>query len=189
VQELFPTPLFTDTAVQTRPRPAIIGAAAVMALALAAWTWSVTGIGAAMLLFLYLAIVTLPLCVWDLARHRLPNTLVLPGYAIAAVELLWLALTGKWPWIALAAGAGWFGFFFLLAAAGGMGMGDVKLAGLIGVALGALSPTAALVGPMIAFLTGGVAGLAVAVSPELRHHDVPFGPYLLLGLWTAPAFT
>ncbi|HEU0257086.1 MAG TPA: A24 family peptidase [Microbacteriaceae bacterium] len=163
-------------------------AVALAAAALSAWALCWAGVGPRALLPLYLAGVSLPLCAWDLAHRRLPNALVLPGYAVAAVGILGLRLAGEPAAPALAAGAGTFGFFLLLALAGGMGMGDVKLAGLIGLASGALAPGAALLAVVIAFLTGGVAGIAAWLVPELRTRGIPFGPYLLLGLWAAPAF-
>jgi leader peptidase (prepilin peptidase)/N-methyltransferase len=67
---------------------------------------------------------------------------------------------------------------FLFALGGGMGMGDVKLAAVLGLA----SPTAtvAIASPLLAFLTGGVAAVVVLLVRG-RGSRIPFGPFLLAG--------
>lgn len=156
------------------------------AVLLGTGSWSVTGVAPGLALWWYLAVVSLPLCAWDIAWRRLPNRLVLPGFAAGAFDTAWSIVSGVTPWPMLAAGGACFGFFFLLALWGGMGMGDVKLAGVVGLALGAVSMPAAVLGPMIAFVCGGVLALTVWAWPALREAGIPFGPCLLLGLWTAP---
>src|SRR4051812_31528961 len=99
-----------------------------LALALAVVGTMATGLSLALLPMLYLAAVTPALASSDARSRRLPNRLVLPAIAlgIAANGGLWFA-SGKLPVTALAAGAASFAFLLLLAALGGMGMGDVKL--------------------------------------------------------------
>lgn len=140
------------------------------------------------LVLLYLATVTPRLWLTDVAERRLPNRLVMPGYGIAAVGLAahWI-VTGDAPTGALLAGAAWFVGLWVLAALGGMGMGDVKLAGLIGFATGGLGATALLV-PTVAFAAGGVAA-AIVLMRGRRRATIAFGPYLLVGLWSAVAAT
>ena len=132
----------------------------------------------------YVAAVTVPLCIADLRERRLPNTLVLPGFALAMTAAVGGSDRGSPPYasvglclIALLA-------FGALAAAGGLGMGDVKLAGMLALALSAsgLGPTALLVAVGTAF-----AGASVAALVEMLHgeREVPFGPFLLAGFWTA----
>lgn len=149
----------------------------------------VVGIRPPLVLFLYLAVVGGELCRIDTAEHRLPNALVLPGYAVAAVSLLWQGIAdAAVPASALVAGAGYLAFLLLMNLAGGMGMGDVKLAGLLGIGLGSLGITAAVAGPVLAFVIGGVAGLVALLAPGsdvLRR--IPFGPFMLLGFWLAVA--
>lgn len=133
---------------------------------------------------LYLAIVTPGLFRWDLRDRRLPNALVLPGYVAGGVGLVgeW-AWTGVLPLTAVVASVGYFAFLLVLSLGGGMGMGDVKLAGVLGLAAGLLGDTAALLSPMLAFLFGGAAAiLALRRGPGVR---IPFGPFLLAGLWLA----
>ena len=139
----------------------------------------------------YLAAVTGPLIGLDVAEHRLPNRLVLPGYAfaLAALALAWAGGTGS-PGVALAAGGACFLGFLLMNLAGGMGMGDVKLAGVLGLSLGLIGAGSAIAGIVLAFLFGGVAGafamLAGRGGPRTR---IPFGPFLLAGYWASVALT
>ncbi|TAM68358.1 MAG: prepilin peptidase [Microbacteriaceae bacterium] len=137
--------------------------------------------------FVYLALVTPELCRTDIAQRRLPNALVMPGYLMTATGLLfgWLR-TGSAPVTAVVAGAAVFGFLLLLSAGGGMGMGDVKLGGLLGLNLGVLGPVAAVVGPTIGFVVGGLAGVLALLTPGSGTR-IPFGPYLLIGFWAATA--
>lgn len=159
-------------------------AAALAVLALAA-----VGVRAELVGFVYLAVITPELCRVDLTAHRLPNALVLPGYLVTATGLLfgWLR-SGQPPVVALAAGCASFGFLLLLGLGGGMGMGDVKLGGLLGLNLGVLGVTAAIAGTAIGFVAGGLAGLIAWCAPGAgRSARIPFGPYLLFGSWSATA--
>lgn len=143
------------------------------------------GAPAAVLPLSYLAAVTPELWRVDLAERRLPNHLVLPGYlpVTMAVAAHW-ATTGEPPVAALIGGTGYLLFMLVLAATGGMGMGDVKLAGVIGSAAGLVSPAAAIVAPVTAFALGGVAAIVVLVRGG-RGTGIAFGPYMLAGLWLA----
>ena len=69
------------------------------------------------------------------------------------------------------------------AVAGGMGMGDVKLAGVLGLSAGLVSATAAVVSPLVAFVLGGIA--AIGALRGGRGASIPFGPFLLAGFWVA----
>ena len=115
----------------------------------------------------------------DLEHRVVPNKILLPvavwGAAASAV-----VRTGALPEL-LIAGAG--AFTFLLVAAlihpAGMGMGDVKLAGVMGLYLG-VSVVPAL---LVAFLSGSIAGLALMLrhGSQGRKKGVPFAPFLALG--------
>jgi leader peptidase (prepilin peptidase)/N-methyltransferase len=129
----------------------------------------------------------------DLREHRLPNRIVVPGIAIGllAAALSW-ALTREPPIVPLTAAAATAGLLGMLALSGGIGMGDVKLAALIGLA----SPTVAIAlsAPLAAFLLGGVAASFVLVrgvlagrGREARRAHLAFGPYLLLGYFISLA--
>jgi leader peptidase (prepilin peptidase)/N-methyltransferase len=116
----------------------------------------------------------------DLDVQRIPNSLTLP-FAIAAVVVVAVLDTGDLPEY-LIAGAAAFAFFYLAAVAkpGGMGFGDVKLAGVLGLYLGrAVAP-----GIFVALISGVLVGAVVLARvgvKEGRRTKVPFGPFLALG--------
>jgi leader peptidase (prepilin peptidase)/N-methyltransferase len=142
------------------------------------WAW---------LLFAYIAAVTIPLVVIDLRSHRLPNRLVMPGYLVAAVALAGAGVaTGAFPAVALISAAAYVLFLITLSFAGGMGMGDVKLAGVLGAGAGLVSPSAAIASPVLAFvLGGGVSAVILLTRRGTRATRIPFGPFMLLGFWGA----
>lgn len=83
----------------------------------------------------------------------------------------------------LLGGAAGFGFFLLLAllAPGSMGMGDVKLAGFIGLLTGLSGVVSAL---FLGILAGGIAGLVVLIRNRFRRgNTLAYAPYLVLGAW------
>ena len=139
--------------------------------------------------FLYLAAISVALAIIDIETHKLPNVLVLPGYAVG-VALLGTAALLAGDFVALgrmAAGAGvLFAFYLLLAIISprGMGMGDVKLAGVLGLFLGSLGWGQLAVGAGAAFVLGGVFGVILLVMKRAgRKSGIPFGPWMLLGAW------
>jgi leader peptidase (prepilin peptidase) / N-methyltransferase len=160
-----------------------------VAIGLCALAVVAVGIRPELVGFLYVAVVTAELCRTDVTARRLPNALVLPGYGITATGLVfgWLR-AGDPPAGALIAGCATFGFLLILGIGGGMGMGDVKLGGLLGINLGAIGVVAAIAGPVIGFVVGGIAGLVTLALPTTdRLRRIPFGPYLLFGFWSAAA--
>jgi leader peptidase (prepilin peptidase)/N-methyltransferase len=142
---------------------------------------------AALPAFLYLAAVGLALALIDLDVHRLPNALTLPSYVVGIVLLGLAALAEHAPSTFLRALAGmavmYCAYFLLvLAKPGGMGWGDVKLSGVLGLYLGFLGWGAVAVGAFAAFLIGGGVGLALIASKRAgRKTKIPFGPYMVAG--------
>jgi leader peptidase (prepilin peptidase)/N-methyltransferase len=132
---------------------------------------------------LFVAAATPALCRSDVLERRLPNRIVLPGLVVAAASTAsgWF-VSGELPVVALLSGAGYFTFLFALGLAGGMGMGDVKLGGVLGLAAGLLGPSAAVLSPVLAFTAGGIGGV---VALMLRVRSIPFGPFMLAGFWAA----
>jgi leader peptidase (prepilin peptidase)/N-methyltransferase len=139
----------------------------------------------------YLAAVTPELARVDLREHRLPNRMVGPGLGVGLVAsgmgpaLSVIPGTGLAPGdasVPLVAALAFGGALGVMSLAGGVGMGDVKLAALIGLASPA--PGIALAGPVLAFLIGGVAAVVVLVRRG-RGARIPFGPALLAGYWVA----
>lgn len=147
-------------------------------------------LGVAIVAYLYFAAISLVLTLIDLDTHRLPNSIVLPSYVVAGILFTIAAwLTGDWTGL-LGAGIGMavlYAFYALLRMVrpGGMGGGDVKLAGVIGIYLGWLGWGAVAVGAFAAFLYGGVFGILLMLLRRAgRKTAIPFGPWMILGAWT-----
>ena len=152
--------------------------------ALTAWrvgpTWALPA-------YLYLAAIAVALTLIDIDVRRLPNSIVLPSYVVAALLLLLpAAATGDWQAYlrALLGAAVLFAGYFALAFAypAGMGFGDVKLAGVLGLYLGWLGWGELAVGAFLGFLLGGVWGVALLLARRAgRKSAIPFGPFMLGG--------
>jgi leader peptidase (prepilin peptidase)/N-methyltransferase len=137
--------------------------------------------------YLYLGAAGVVLSLIDLDSHRLPNSIVLPSYAILAV-LLTGGAAWQHDWMrlerALIGGAALFCFYLAvtLAYPAGMGFGDVKLSGLLGGMLAYLSWGTLLVGAFAGFVLGSVVGIAVIVIwGGTRKTLLPFGPFMISG--------
>ena len=131
----------------------------------------------------YVALVSIPLVVIDLREHRVPNRLVVPGLVLALIcGVLEVALTGGREWMPLLSGIVTFAVFALMSRFGGLGMGDVKLAAVLGIASGFLGGEAAFGSVAVAFVFGGIAALVRWLFK--RRGNLAFGPFLLLGYWT-----
>jgi leader peptidase (prepilin peptidase)/N-methyltransferase len=150
--------------------------------------------GIALAAFLYLAAISVALSFIDIEHHRLPNSIVLPSYAVAVVLLATSCiLVGDYSAL-LRAGIGMaamgIGYFALaLLWKGGMGLGDVKLAGVLGIYLGYTGWGSLAVGSLSAFFLGGIFGLVlILLHKTTRKSGIPFGPWMLLGAWVGILF-
>jgi leader peptidase (prepilin peptidase) / N-methyltransferase len=115
--------------------------------------------------------------VTDFERRIIPNRIVLPCTAIVLAANTVLRPSPEW---AIAAfGASLFLFLAALAYPGGMGMGDVKLALLLGAALGRAVPVALMVGMVAALVPSFV--ILARHGRERRKMGIPFGPFLAFG--------
>ena len=122
------------------------------------------------------------------ARHRvIPNRIVYPtlfagfGLLVMAGALGGIGLSAANAGIGLALYGGGL-LLVALIVPKGMGMGDVKLAGLIGLVLGSLGLSYVAVAAGAAVLAGGLGSVAVLVATgKARGQTIPFGPYLALG--------
>ena len=143
----------------------------------------------------FLVLVTVS--VTDLTHRLVPRHLLYAGLVVmAALQVIVSAADGTWHAVAGAAIAGGvaFGLFFLIwfFVPRGMGFGDVRLAGVIGVGLGYLGLLEAYLGFLAGFLIGLAVGVVVMVrSRGGRKTRVPFGPPLAAGavlatLWGGP---
>ncbi|MCI2957308.1 prepilin peptidase [Agromyces atrinae] len=138
-----------------------------------------------------LAVVAVPLAIVDLEEHRLPNHLVLPTTLVAATLLAAAAVaTDAFDVLvrALLGGAVMFGLYLAgaLASPRSVGMGDVKLAALLGLVLGWFGWSTWVAGLALAIVIGGVvAVLAVLLRRATLSSALPFGPSMLAGALAA----
>ncbi len=139
---------------------------------------------AACLYLLWLAVV---LSVIDIRTHTLPDRHVLPAYPVAAVLLMGAALMAGTPQLVLgvvggAVGMGALYWLLWVIYPAGMGFGDVKLAGVLGIFLGYLGWQHVLLGLAAGFVAGGLWGVALIASRRgTAKSAIPFGPAMLAG--------
>jgi leader peptidase (prepilin peptidase)/N-methyltransferase len=123
----------------------------------------------------------------DIERRIVPNRVVLPATVIVLALMLAWRPSVEWP--AAGLGAALFLFLAALAYPRGMGMGDVKLALLLGVAVGRAVPVAMMVGMVSALVPSVV--LFARHGAAARKMAIPFAPFLALGgivgLFAGPA--
>jgi leader peptidase (prepilin peptidase)/N-methyltransferase len=139
-----------------------------------------------LLVWAYLVPVGVALAVVDWRTRLLPTRVIAPSYAVVALlTLVAAAVSGDWDSL-VRAGWGWLvagGTFFVLwfIYPRGMGYGDVRLAGLLGIALGYLGWGQLLTGVYAGFLIGGVGGLLLSLLRIVDRKAYPFGPFMLVG--------
>jgi leader peptidase (prepilin peptidase) / N-methyltransferase len=121
-----------------------------------------------------------PVTLIDLDHRIIPNTLMLVGTVVSLAIVLLTQPDSLTAHLIAAAAAGGFLLIAALAYPAGMGMGDVKLAGVMGLFLGRA------VGPamLVALVAGSVVGALIIArkgAKEGRKTAIPFGPYLAFG--------
>lgn len=184
--------------IAATPRLALRCAAiAVVVAAVVGWrlgaTWTV-------LPWLVLVPAGVALAVIDWRTRLLPTRLVWPTYAVVAALVLAASLLSGDPAAilrAVIASAAAFALFFVLwfVSPRSLGFGDVRLAAVLGLALGHLGTGEAVLGLYGGFLIGGVAGLVMRMVGMLApKQHIPFGPFMLVGalagvLWGGPLWT
>lgn len=161
------------------------GLAVAGALLCALLAWQL-GPSPALPLWLYLGVVSVVLAYVDWRTRLLPTRLIAPSYAIVvALAVLASAVSGDWGAL-LRAGLGWCvagGLFFLLwfIYPKGMGYGDVRLSGVLGIALGWLGWAELIVGVYAGFLLGALGGFLLALLRIVDRKRYPFGPFMIVG--------
>jgi leader peptidase (prepilin peptidase)/N-methyltransferase len=156
------------------------------------WTW-------ALVLWVPLVPVSVALAVVDWRTRLLPTAVIRPTYGVLVVlVLLGWAVTGDTDAV-VRAGLGWLvagGLYALLwlIYPRGLGFGDVRLAGVLGIALGWVGWGPVIVGVYAGFLLGGVLGGLLSVLRVVERKGFPFGPFMLLGalvglLWGEPLWS
>ncbi len=139
----------------------------------------------ALLIAAYLVPVGVALSIVDWHTRLLPTWVIAPSYGVVVVLALVAGALGDWSDL-VRAGLGWLvagGMFHLMHVIypAGMGYGDVRLAGLLGIALGFLGWGELLVGLFAAFLLGGVGGGVLSLLRVVNRKSYPFGPFMLIG--------
>lgn len=176
-----PKELYADIAA----RPGLLWRTALAAGVSAAAIGLVLGWDLSLLVALPLVPVAVALAVIDWRTRLLPTKLVAPSYALTIVTVLLAWLLGDRELHDLERAAlGWLiygGMFFLLwfIYPSGLGYGDVRLSGVLGLALGWLGWPELWVGIGAGLILGGVGGGLLSLVTGRR--DYPFGPFMLLG--------
>jgi leader peptidase (prepilin peptidase)/N-methyltransferase len=136
---------------------------------------------------LYVAAAGVALVLIDLSHHRLPDVIVLPSYpALAALLGLAGCLSGDFPVARTAfSGAVWlavYALIWLTTLGRGIGLGDVKLSGLLGLLLGWLGWGPSLVGLFAGFVVGSAVGVVLLASGRAgRRTKIAHGPFMFAG--------
>jgi len=122
----------------------------------------------------------------DWRTRLLPRRVVVPSYAAVAVLLVAASALAGDPHLLLRAVLGWAlmgGLYLLLwlVHPAGMGYGDVRLSGVLGLALGALGVAQVVVGAWFGFLLGGVGGLLLNAVTRTGRRSYPQGPFMVAG--------
>ena len=165
-----------------RPVALVVGTAVLFGLT--AWRFGVVWELPA---YLVLAVVAVLLTVIDLRHRLLPNRVVLPAIGAGAVLLtVAAALEDGWPDLLRAgvAAVALFAVFLVLALISprSLGMGDVKLAALVGLYQGWLSWGAVIVGAAAGFVVQALVALLLLAARRIGlRGELPFGPAMLAG--------
>ncbi len=136
------------------------------------------GLGLELLWALTLILTLIALAGTDLEHRLLPNVIVGPA-ALVGFALSVLESPERW-WVHLISALAVAGALFALALAypGGMGMGDVKMGGMLGAFLGPYAALAVFLGALCGAITGG---LLMAAGKMRRRHALPFGVFMAVG--------
>jgi leader peptidase (prepilin peptidase) / N-methyltransferase len=135
------------------------------------------GLSGRMVVAAFFCAVLVAVTATDLTHRIIPNRIVLPAAVVILVAQTALEPSPQWALAALGASA--FLFAAVVAYPAGMGMGDVKLALVMGAALGKTVPVALMLGMFAALLPAVV--LLSRHGSAARKMGIPFGPFLALG--------
>jgi leader peptidase (prepilin peptidase)/N-methyltransferase len=176
-----------------RPSAVAVALTALLAGVLLPGAWLVGGARPATAAFVWLAGTALVLGATDLAAHRLPDVVTFPAYAVCAAALVTdAAVLDAWPAMvravlaaALTFAVGALGAFL---SPDGLGFGDVKLLGLLGLVLGWAGWGVLAAGIFVGLLAGALGSLVLLATRRAGWRTaIPFGPPLLLGAAVALA--
>lgn len=166
-----------------------IAAAAAPELVLASSTPDLVGRVLLLAELLYMAAISVALGMIDIDVHRLPDAIVYPAYLVGTTLLTTSAVVLGEPQrlataaIGMAASVVFYGCMVLIYP-GGMGLGDVKLAGVLGMLLGWFGWPQLAIGSIAAFALGAAFGVVLMLMKRAgRKTGIPFGPWMLAGAW------
>ena len=158
-------------------RPSLVRLGVVVAAGLVVACFGAFGLGAEAVVASFFCAVLVAVSVIDIEHRIIPNRIVLPAAAVVLVAQTVLHPSPEWALAAL--GAAGFLFLAFLVYPAGMGMGDVKLALLMGAMLGATVSVALVLAMVLALVPGLV--LVLRHGSSARGIGIPFGPFLALG--------
>ncbi|HUW88476.1 MAG TPA: prepilin peptidase [Candidatus Paceibacterota bacterium] len=178
------------------PRYPMVEFGTAILFALVAWKFEFPNLHLFFLLaaFLYLAAITIALALIDLSTHTLPNAIVLPSYIVGGVLLATDGLINgdQRALVRAIIGAAVMWLLYLAMALmypEGMGFGDVKFAGVLGLFLGYLGWDVLVTGAFAAFVLGGTFAIALILFKKTNlKSGIPFGPWMVAGAWLGVFF-
>ncbi len=142
------------------------------------WVWALTYL-------MYLVPVGVALAYVDYRTRLLPTRVIAPSYAVVSVLVLVCFAFDRDVDDLVRALLGWLVaglmFWFLWRFTPGMGYGDVRLSGVLGIALGYLGWGELIVGLYAGFLVGTVGWIPLRLLRITKDRHFPFGPFMLLG--------
>ncbi len=167
-------------------RPGLLWQAALGCGVIAGLIGAALGLDWALLFLVPLVPVGVALALIDWRTRLLPTRIIAPTYLVLVPLVVIAALLGGEPRLLVRAALGWVilgGFYVLLWVIypAGMGYGDVRLSGILGIVLGYLGFGAFVLGAWSGFLLGGLGGLILAGLRIIDKRENPFGPWMLIG--------
>lgn len=183
-----------DSVISARYPMVELGTAIFFVLVTGKFGYSNSHFAFLLIAFLYLAAITVALALIDLSTHTLPNSIVLPSYVIGGLLLAFdgFASGDQKALIRAMIGATVMWLLYLAMALiypDGMGFGDVKFAGVLGLFLGYLGWDVLVTGAFAAFVLGGCFALALILFKKTNlKSGIPFGPWMVAGAWLGVFF-
>jgi leader peptidase (prepilin peptidase)/N-methyltransferase len=167
-------------------RPGLGWQSAVVSAVVGALVGGSVGPDWALLFLVPLVPVGVALALIDWRTRLLPTWIITRTYLTLVPLVVVAALASGEPRVLLGVAIGWVvmgGYYFLvwLVYPPGMGYGDVRLSGILGIALGYLGFGEILVGAMSGLVLGAVGGVLLSVLKVIDRKHNPFGPWMLIG--------
>lgn len=178
-------------------RPGLAWQSAVICAVIGALVGGAIGVRWPLLFLVPLVPVGMALALIDWRTRLLPTRIIAPTYLVLVPLVVIAALASGEPRLLMRAAIGWAvmgGIYVLLwlVHPAGMGYGDVRLSGILGIVLGYLGWGQLALGGWSGFLLGGVGGLVLVALKVIDKKHNPFGPWMLIGalvgIVAGPAF-